>query len=39
MRTTAKGAVKFFDGQRYTLGEHIVMPNHVHALATPLGNH
>src|SRR5215469_12976031 len=34
-----EGALKFFDGQRYLLGEHIVMPNHVHVLVTPLGNH
>ncbi|NBB78725.1 MAG: hypothetical protein GVY36_04670 [Verrucomicrobia bacterium] len=26
------GALRFFDGQRYRLGEWVVMPNHVHAL-------
>ena len=34
-----EGALKFFSGQRYLLGEYIVMPNHVHALVKPLGNH
>jgi REP element-mobilizing transposase RayT len=34
-----ENALKFFNGQRYLLGEHIVMPNHIHALVTPLGNH
>jgi REP element-mobilizing transposase RayT len=34
-----ENALKFFNGQRYLLGEYIVMPNHVHALVTPLGNH
>ncbi len=30
-------ALRHFDGDRYTLGEFVVMPNHVHVLATPLG--
>jgi hypothetical protein len=34
-----ENGLKFFNGQRYLLGEYIVMPNHVHALVTPLGNH
>ena len=29
----------FFHGQRYALGEYIVMPNHVHALVRPLDDH
>jgi REP element-mobilizing transposase RayT len=29
----------FFNGQRYALGEYVVMPNHVHALVRPLANH
>ena len=33
------GALNFFDGKRYALGEYIVMPNHVHVLVEPLGNH
>ena len=30
------GVLRHFDGNRYHLGEHVVMPNHVHALVTPL---
>jgi REP element-mobilizing transposase RayT len=29
-------ALLFFDGQRYALGDFVVMPNHVHALVRPL---
>jgi hypothetical protein len=32
-------ALSFFNGQRYALGEYIVMPNHVHVLLEPLGDH
>jgi D-tyrosyl-tRNA(Tyr) deacylase len=32
-------ALQHFDGERYLLGEYVVMPNHVHALVTPLGSH
>jgi D-tyrosyl-tRNA(Tyr) deacylase len=32
-----EGALRHFHGQRYTLGEFVIMPNHVHALVTPLG--
>ena len=32
-------ALKFFNGQRYLLGEYIIMPNHLHALVTTIGNH
>jgi hypothetical protein len=32
-------SLSFFNGQRYVLGEHVVMPNHVHALVRPLANH
>jgi REP element-mobilizing transposase RayT len=31
--------LKHFDGQRYRLGEWVVMPNHVHLLVTPLPQH
>jgi len=31
-----EGVLCFFDGQRYTLGKYVVMPNHVHALVEPL---
>ena len=30
-------ALRHFDGQRYKLGEFVIMPNHVHVLVTPLG--
>ena len=29
-------ALHFFDGQRYHLGDYVVMPNHVHVLFIPL---
>ncbi len=29
-------ALKFFDGNRYDLGEWVMMPNHVHAVCAPL---
>jgi D-tyrosyl-tRNA(Tyr) deacylase len=32
-------ALRHFDGERYTLGEFVIMPNHVHVLVTPLGEH
>ncbi len=28
-----------FDGDRYHLGDYVVMPNHLHVLLTPLGDH
>jgi putative transposase len=31
-------ALKFFDGDRYSLGEWVIMPNHVHVIVRPLGN-
>ena len=34
-----ESVLNFFDGQRYALGEYVVMPNHVHALVQPLENH
>jgi REP element-mobilizing transposase RayT len=38
--TLAEGALRFFDGERYTLAAWVVMPNHVHLLVdvweTPL---
>jgi len=33
-----RDALCFFDTVRYELGEHVVMPNHVHALVTPIGD-
>jgi len=32
-------ALHFFDEDRYELGRFVVMPNHVHLLFRPLGNH
>jgi D-tyrosyl-tRNA(Tyr) deacylase len=32
-------ALRYFDGERYRLSEFVVMPNHVHVLVTPLGEH
>ena len=34
-----ESVLNLFDGQRYFLGEHVVMPNHVHALVQPLDDH
>ena len=28
--------LRFFDGQRYILGDYVIMPNHVHVLVTPV---
>lgn len=33
------GPLRFFDGQRYELGDFAVMPNHLHLLVTPLEAH
>jgi REP element-mobilizing transposase RayT len=33
------GALHFFDGQRYQLIAHVVMPNHVHLLLQPSDDH
>ena len=38
LRDFLVSAMQFFDGDRYWLGTFSVMPNHVHALVTPLGN-
>jgi REP element-mobilizing transposase RayT len=35
-RQTVVDALHFFEGQRYHLGDYVVMPNHVHVLFTPL---
>jgi type I restriction enzyme R subunit len=29
-------ALRHFDGERYALGKFVIMPNHVHALVTPM---
>jgi type I restriction enzyme R subunit len=38
-REIVENALKFFDGQRYQLGEFVVASNHVHVLVTPLSGH
>ncbi len=35
----AATALRHFDGDRYQLGDFVVMPNHVHALARPAPGH
>lgn len=37
--TIVANALKYFDNKRYILDEWVVMPNHVHVLAQPLGKH
>ena len=32
-------ALKHLAGERYELGAYVIMPNHVHVLVTPLGDH
>jgi|SRR5665213_896073 len=39
LRRVVEDAIRYFDGQRYALGESVVMPNHVHVLVTPLPGH
>ncbi len=34
-----EGALKHFDRERYDLNAWVVMPNHVHVVVTPLGDH
>lgn len=35
VRQIVEDALRHFDGDRYDLGEFVVMPNHVHVLVTP----
>ena len=39
LSTIVEKALRFFDGERYWLGHFVVMPNHVHVLVRPLGEH
>ena len=39
VRETVEHALGHFNGTRYRLGEYVVMPNHVHVLVSPLGEH
>jgi len=34
--TIVANALRYFDGERYHLGEWVIMPNHVHVLVQPL---
>lgn len=36
LRDLVSGAYRHFDGERYELGEFVVMPNHTHVLVRPL---
>jgi primosomal protein N' len=36
--TLVEDALRHFDGDRYQLGEYVVMPNHVHVLVRPAEN-
>ncbi|WP_372794771.1 primosomal protein N', partial [Pontiella sp.] len=39
LKKVVEDALKHFDGDRYRLREYVVMPNHVHLLISPLGDH
>jgi predicted dehydrogenase/threonine dehydrogenase-like Zn-dependent dehydrogenase/REP element-mobilizing transposase RayT len=34
-----ENAMRHFDGERYVLDAYVIMPNHVHVLLKPLGDH
>lgn len=34
-----RNALHYFDGSRYILDHYVIMPNHVHVLVKPLGQH
>ncbi len=36
---TVVKAMHHFDGQHFTLGDYVLMPNHVHVLLTPHEGH
>lgn len=38
-RQRVENSLRWFDGNRYRLGEFVVMPNHVHAVVAPRGFH
>jgi REP element-mobilizing transposase RayT len=39
LREIATTSMHHFDGHRFTLGDYIIMPNHVHVLVTPHPGH
>jgi hypothetical protein len=34
-----ENVLRFFENIRYRLGKWVIMPNHVHVLVEPIGNH
>jgi REP element-mobilizing transposase RayT len=34
-----ESSLRHFDGERYELGEFVVMPNHVHGIVATIGEH
>lgn len=39
LRTLAEDALEYFHRERFWLGDYVLMPNHVHALMTPLSSY
>jgi REP element-mobilizing transposase RayT len=39
LKQIVEDALRHFNGDRYQLGEFIVMPNHIHVVVTPLNGH
>ncbi len=39
IRAMVQGALQHFDGERYDLGDFVIMPNHVHVLFRPRDGH
>ncbi len=38
-RSILEDSLRYFSGERYRLDAYVIMPNHVHVLVTPLGEH
>lgn len=39
IRSVVENTLRHFDGSRYSLGDFVLMPNHVHLLVTPFDGH
>ena len=39
LRQIVENALRYFDGQRYRIHDEVVMPNHVHVVVAPFGEH
>jgi REP element-mobilizing transposase RayT len=39
LREVVTKSMHHFDGQRFILGDYVIMPNHIHVLITPLKGH